>query len=278
MNYGQKILKYRGQIVFEKLSLPYFNRLPKEFFENEACFIFVNEGEFSVRSQTEYLNFKKGKGLLAKCLNYFFETTENQRKIGDVIEVIGVLLYPSMVEELFQFDLSNSVNTVGFNLKKIQIDALLANYKDSINILLDNPELADEAMIKTKLKEFVLLISKSQGAPSQLDFLAAMFKPNFSDFKTIVHKNIYSSLSLNELASLCHMSTSSFKRKFKEVFDQSPKKYIALKKAEKAAVMLRSKHLRISDIAFASGFETIATFNRNFKSQFGKSPSEYRLD
>ena len=55
-----KILTYKGRIVFEKLRLPYFDRMPKEYFEKEACFIFVNEGEFSVRSQSEYLNFKKG--------------------------------------------------------------------------------------------------------------------------------------------------------------------------------------------------------------------------
>ncbi|MEQ9377220.1 MAG: AraC family transcriptional regulator [Imperialibacter sp.] len=277
MNYGQKVLKYKERIVFEKLTIPYFDRIPKEFFEIEACFIFVNKGEFSVRSPTNYLDFEPGQGLLAKCLNYFFETNANQRQVGEGVEVIGVLLYPSMVEELFDFELSAYSYTVDFNLKQVQIDALLNNFRDSVNLLLDHPELADEAMIKTKLREFVLLISKSQGAPSHYDFLAAMFKPDFAAFRNVIQSNLFSSCSLDELAALCHMSLSTFKRRFKEAFKETPKKYIAEKKVHKAAEMLKSNNYRIAEIAYECGFETLSSFNRTFKTSFGVSPSDYRV-
>ena len=278
MEYGQKFLKYKGKIVFEKFGTPYFDRMPKEFFENEACFIFVNEGEFSIRTQDQYFNFKKGNSLIAKCLNYFFETNEAQRKLSEGIEVIGVLLYPDLVEELFQFDLSQSTHTVDFNVKQIEVDALLLNFKNSINILIDNPELADEMMIKTKLKEFILLITKSVSAPSQLDFLAAMFKPNHSSLKEVVMNNIYSNLSLDEYAALCHMSTSTFKRQFKETFNSTPKKFINQQKLQKAIQLLGKEELRISDIAYECGFDSLATFNRLFKEEFSKSPTTYKLE
>ena len=84
-------MKYKGQIVFEKLSTPYFERVPKEYKENEACFIFINQGEMSLRSQTAYFKLKSGDGLLAKCLNYFFETNETQRTSSEGIEVVGVI-------------------------------------------------------------------------------------------------------------------------------------------------------------------------------------------
>jgi len=277
MEYGQKVLKYKGRVVFEKMSMPYFKRLPKEFFEDEACFIFVNEGEFSIRSQDQYFTFKKDNAILAKCLNYFFETNEKQCQIGEGVEVIGVLLYPSLVEELFQFDLNTSTHSVDYNLKQFEVDALLLNYKNSINILLDHPELADENLLETKLKEFVLLITKSLNIPSQLDFLAAMFKPSYIPFKEIIHANLYADLSLEQLAKLSHLSLSSFKRKFKEVFDESPKKYITSKKVEKAAQLLKASEDRISDIAYDCGFENSSTFNRVFKSFHQLSPSAYRL-
>jgi AraC-like DNA-binding protein len=145
-------------------------------------------------------------------------------------------------------------------------------------MLLDNPELADETLIKTKLKEFVLLVSKTQNAPSQLDFLSAMFKKDHSEFKKTILNNLYSNLSINEFAYLCGMSLSTFKRMFKKVFKDSPKKYIAKMKLEKASKLLASKELRISDIVYDCGFETISTFNRSFKTYFGKSPTEYRLN
>lgn len=277
MNYETKVIKYKGRIVFGKQSLPYFDRMPKEYFEDEACFVFVNEGEVSVRSQTNYMNLDRNNAILAKCLNYFFETDNKQKESSDGIELIAVILHPSQVEELFEFDLSQSDYSLDYNIKQIEVDRLLANFRESINILLDNPELADERMIETKLKEFVLLITKSQNAPSQLDFLSALFKPLDIEFKSTIQHNIYTNLSLDELARLCHLSTSSFKRKFNEVFKTSPKKYISEKKIEKAAVLLKSENLRISEIAYDVGFDSLATFNRNFTGKYGKSPTEYKL-
>ena len=277
MKYEEKYLKYKGRIVFGKQSMPYFDRLPKEYFEDEACFVFVNEGEVSVRSQEDYMNLNRKQAILAKCLNYFFETSSEQKRCGDGIEVIAVILYPSLVEEIFEFDLSKSTYAFDYNIKQIEVDRLLANFKESINILIDNPELADENMIKTKLKEFILLMSKSQEAPSQLDFLAAIFKPLDIEFKSTIQHNIYSNLSIDELARLCHLSTSSFKRKFREAFNDSPKKYIAKKKVEKAAALLKSDRSRVSDIAYHVGFDSVATFNRNFVAAYGKSPTGYRL-
>ncbi|MBL4755640.1 MAG: helix-turn-helix transcriptional regulator [Flavobacteriales bacterium] len=272
-----KVLKYKGQVVFEKITTPYIPRVPKLFQNNEACFMFINKGEFSVRTPDQFISLKKGKGLLAKCFDYFFETNQAQRASSDHIEILAVLLYPSMVEELFQFDLSLSELTVNFNVKQIKIDSLLNNYKESINLLLDNPELADEAIIKTKLIEFILLIGKTQNAPSLLDFLSAMFRTNSTEFKTTVNNNLYSSLSIDEFAKLCGMSVSSFKRKFNETFQESPKKYFGKMKLQKASKMLATGNLRISEIAYDCGYESISTFNRSFKTHFGQSPSEYRL-
>ena len=277
MKYVEKTLKYKGQVVFGKQSMPYFDRMPKTYFEDEACFVFVNEGEVSVRSQNDYMNLDSKHAILAKCLNYFFETDEKQKESSEGVEVIAVILYPSLVEEIFEFDLSQSTYTLDYNIKQVEVDRLLANFKESINILLDNPELADEGIIRTKLKEFVLLVSKSQQAPSQLDFLAALFKPLNIEFKSTIQHNTYSNLSLDELARLCHLSTSSFKRKFRDLYDASPKKYIAQKKVEKAASLLKAEGSRVSDIAYDVGFDSLATFHRNFNSVYGKSPSEYRL-
>lgn len=273
----QKVLTYNGRVVFEKITMPYFQRIPKLFQKNEACFMFVNKGEFSVRTAEDFISFNKGKGLLAKCFDYFFETNESQRQSSDSIEVLGIILHQSMMEELFQFDLSSSNFKLGYNIKQLQIDALLSNYKESVNILLDNPEIADEALIKTKLKEFVLLLSKSENAPSELDFLAAMFQPIAFDFRSTINNNLYANLSLEELAKLCCISLSTFKRKFKEVYKESPKKYLSRKKMEKAIQLLVVKENRISDIAHECGFDSLSTFNRIFKTHFGKSPSDYRL-
>ena len=249
----------------------------KPFQNDEACLMLVNRGEFSVRTPDQFVSFQSGKALLAKCHNFFIETSKVQRQAEDVLEFIGVFLFPEHVENLLQMDFKKSSHRVNYNIKKLEIDALLNSYKDSINILIENPDLADENMIETKLKELVLLLSKSQNT-TPLDFISSMFKLNVSEFETTIKKNLFSSLSVDEFAFLCGMSTSTFKRKFATVYAESPKKYFGRMKMEKATQLLSSNDLRISEIAYDCGYETISTFNRSFKSQFGVSPSKFRLN
>jgi AraC-like DNA-binding protein len=272
-----KILEFKGRVVFQKLQVPFFTRLPKEYHENEACFIFVNQGDFQIRSQTETLQLNRETALLAKCLNYYYETTKKSEETADNIEVVGVMLYPELIKDLFDFDINTSKHQVDFNLKQVQVHKLLEHYRDSIIILLEHPELADEALIKNKLREFIILMTKSVDAPSEIDFLAAMFRPNFTKFEEVIKHNLYSDLSLEELASLCHMSLSTFKRKFKDVYSQSPANYITKMKMQKAADSLMNKELRVSEIAYDLGYDSLTTFDRAFKAQMGKSPTEYRM-
>lgn len=277
MEFEEKVITYKDRIVFIKLSMPFFNRTLKNYVEEEACFMFVNKGEVNVRTPEKYLKLNKDTAMIAKCLNYFFEPSNNKENCKDGIESIGVFLYPSLVKDLFDLDVSSSNYKVDYNVKQVQVDLMLENFKQSIAILLENPELVDDGIIKTKLKEFIQLVVKSQNAPSQLDFLSALFQPNEVEFKKVIQQNIYANLSIKELALLAHLSESSFKRKFKEVFNESPKKYLTRKKLAYAAELLKSTNNRISEIAYDVGFESVSTFNRNFQLQFGKTPSDYRL-
>ncbi len=271
-----KVLKYKGKVVFHKMKITSPKRDLKPFQKDEACFMFINNGEFSVRTPDQFISFNKSKGLLAKCFNFFIETTEKQRNPSKEMEFIGVFLFPEQVEEIMDINLSNSNHRVNFNIKKIDIDALFTSYKNSINILLDNPEIADEEMIKLKLREMIILISKSQNL-SIIDFLVSMFSLNHTEFKSSIKNNIYSNLSIEDFAKLCNMSLSSFKRKFTKVYSESPKKYIKRMKLEKATKLLSNTDLLISEIAYECGFDTISSFNRSFKFHYKASPTEFRL-
>jgi len=63
--------------------MSYFQRIPNFFDKDEACFMFISKGEFSVRTPDQFLSFNEGNGLLANCFNYFIETNEDQRKSSD---------------------------------------------------------------------------------------------------------------------------------------------------------------------------------------------------
>ena len=147
MSNQEKFLTYRDRVVFAKQTIPSFTRIPKQYTENEACFVFVNKVEIAVRSHIEPIQLNRDHALLAKCMNYFFEAKNDSDQESDGYEVMAVLIYPALVKELFDFDLSSSSYDFDFNLKRVEVDRLLENFKESISILLDHPELADENII-----------------------------------------------------------------------------------------------------------------------------------
>jgi AraC-like DNA-binding protein len=270
------ILLYKKKVVFQRLITSHFERVPKEYYENEACFIFINQGEFAIRTAHKYITLSKDSAILARCVPYFYENSGTL--ISEKVEVLGIMFYPDVIEELFNFSLFDPVYKIDYNEKKIIVEQQLNAYKESILFLFDNPELADEEMIGVKIKEFILIISKIENAPSSLDFLSALFQPAVVEFKNAIENNLYSNLSMEQLAQLTNRSLSSFKRKFYEIYKDTPHHYINTKKVEKAILKMSSSTDNISEIAHVVGYDSLATFNRNFKKIIGRSPSVYKLD
>ena len=93
MKRKEKYIKYQGQIIFGKQTMPHFDRIPKSYLENESCFIFVNQGSISVRTPEKFLDLSKKNVLMGKCVNYFFEMRQEQKNQNKEIEVIAILLF-----------------------------------------------------------------------------------------------------------------------------------------------------------------------------------------
>lgn len=275
----QKILKYNEKVIFEKIEMTTdFKRLPKLFSENEACFLFLTKGAFQFRTPANIITYSKNEAMLAKCGNYFIEqVSENENIKEKTLTAIGAFFYPDIVKRFFKTDLSIQHFQENFDVIKINIQPLMKSFIDSIDFLLDNPAIADENMIINKLKELLLILSKSENSPSVNSFVSSLFVPHEYHFSEIIQRNLYADLSIEELAKLCNCSMATFKRKFLELYKESPAKYISIKKLEKASQLLRIKSKPIADIAYECGFETVSNFNRAFKLYFSKTPSQFRL-
>ena len=83
-------------------------------------------------------------------------------------------------------------------------------------------------------------------------------------------------LSLIKLAKAVNISPNYLSEKFKKVTGVNFVDYVARIRTEKARDLLEDVDLRISEIAFAVGFQSLSQFNRVFKKLFRKSPTEFR--
>lgn len=263
-------LELDGKKVFERIVFQKFDRIPKVL-ENEACFLFLDKGSFNIRTQEQSFNLVPKDGFLTKCGDYFFEDINDQE---EPIEALGIYFQEPVVKEIF-----NSVSAPWNKslIGKVDVNPILDAYKTGILKYMMHPEIFSRDLMIVKIKELLLILAHSVQAPSIHHFLSSLFSRNELDMRNVIEKNMYSSLSIDQIAFLCGMSLATFKRRFQEIFQTSPAEFIRSKKLEKSVQLLLMPNTRISEIAYDSGFESISTFNRAFKSKFGVSPKDYAM-
>jgi AraC-like DNA-binding protein len=83
-------------------------------------------------------------------------------------------------------------------------------------------------------------------------------------------------LSLTKVAKVVNVNANHLSENFKQVTGINFVEYVARARFNTACDLLRNRNLRISEIAFAAGFQSLSQFNRVFKRFSGKSPTQYR--
>jgi AraC-like DNA-binding protein/ligand-binding sensor protein len=83
-------------------------------------------------------------------------------------------------------------------------------------------------------------------------------------------------IKLGQIARALNISTFHFCRTFKETTGLTFVEYLSRVRIEKAKVLLHKNDLRVSEIAYEIGFQSITHFNRIFRKLVGHSPTEYR--
>ena len=78
------------------------------------------------------------------------------------------------------------------------------------------------------------------------------------------------------LAEVSGVSEAHFARSFKQAFGVPPHRYLLTRRIERATAMLRDTDLSITEIAFATGWESLGTFGRTFRDVAGESPGMLR--
>ena len=82
--------------------------------------------------------------------------------------------------------------------------------------------------------------------------------------------------SLEELAASTPYSHSALTRVFKQYMNVSIVKYLTQIKMTAAKRLLRTTNLSMLEISLELGYDSLSTFNHNFKNAFGLTPTEYK--
>ena len=91
-----------------------------------------------------------------------------------------------------------------------------------------------------------------------------------------IEKRKNEELSLADVAKAAGASVYHFCKVFHKATGLKFTDYVARMRLEDARTRLLNPNLRISEIAYDVGFQSLTQFNRTFKRVFGQSPTEFR--
>lgn len=85
-------------------------------------------------------------------------------------------------------------------------------------------------------------------------------------------------IRVEELAQVCHMSETHFRRVFEACMNMSPVDYINLVRIQRACDLMKKTNDSMDIVAQKVGFTTTSTFNRNFKKFLNTSPYQWKIN
>src|SRR6185503_3120748 len=100
--------------------------------------------------------------------------------------------------------------------------------------------------------------------------------PLITKAREFIRQHHAEDLSLGQVAAAVHTSIFYFCKLFRKVTGTTFTEFVSRTRIERAKNLLLNPNLRISEIAYEVGFQSLTHFNRVFKNVVGKSPTEYR--
>lgn len=91
-----------------------------------------------------------------------------------------------------------------------------------------------------------------------------------------IAENYMEDVTIEQLSRLCHVSTSHFRRLFKQVLGWSPLDYIQMVRIDRACALLYNCDRSVTEIGLQVGYPSPSSFNRQFHRIHGVSPNRWR--
>lgn len=164
----------------------------------------------------------------------------------------------------YQYIISKLNKTKSTSISVIDNDIVLTGYRNNlVNILKNNRQILTEEIKQLKFEELFLYLLQSYP-----NAITPILNQNNDDsvlkFKLIIENNSIANLTISELAFLCNMSVSTFKRHFLKHYQTSPQKWFYNKRMEYAKSLLE-KGKRPTEIFSSVGYSTLSNFLKAFK-------------
>lgn len=255
---------------YEKIEVNVYSDLTEEkHWHIEPEFIYVVEGAGKVWVEgKEYKLLQNDMILVNSRKNHFLRTKQGS--------MVCKILFPYQVichlqKEDFIYFRCNSTIEQGYRYEKLReyVKELLMAYigeEERIFLLFS----AECKVLDYLLMNFRVDTGKQSGS------MGDMRDQRISKILNYIYANYRDTVSLTEIAEKMYMTPSSLSRFFKKETGEAFVQYVRKIRLQKAADELISTQTPVSRIAVDQGFSTPSAMNKDFRENFGITPTEFR--
>ncbi|OMQ07871.1 AraC family transcriptional regulator [[Flexibacter] sp. ATCC 35103] len=240
---------------------------------NQNIFSFLIEGTKEVIFDNSALAIDDSKFLVMKSGNCLM--TE---KLSNVSNYRSVLLFFSneiVSRFIRKMELNKLELTTYRSVYAFEYDAFLERFVDSLVDISKLSEDFQKKILEVKFEEIMLYLTAKYGTEF-LHSLALNSDNATQKFIQIIENSHLNKLTLKELAFLCNMSISTFKREFEKHYSESPIKWFQNKRLEFAHYLLQQEQKNPSEIYFEAGYENLSSFTQAYKLKYGVTPKYHQ--
>jgi AraC-like DNA-binding protein len=141
---------------------------------------------------------------------------------------------------------------------------------------LDTPPSTE--LMRLKFEELLHHLFDRQSYADVASYLRSLGGDRLEPLRRIMEDNFAYNLELEQFASMCAMSLSTFKRSFADVFHEPPGRWLLRKRLAHGSHLLKTSDRDVNQVALDSGFENTSHFIRVFKERYGRTPAQFRRE
>ncbi len=236
--------------------------------------------------------FLREEDIEKKDLEWIFEDRFIKERLFDNKEIKGTY---KRIPTVSLSRIKSVANMISIISNYIVEEALLKIKLNEMNeeILMTNRNRStEEVLLKSKLNEMTEIISMANSNTDMAN-MNIMKRGNNKDYEEVethgqkdnlilrpaidyIQNNYCRNICLDEMATLCNISSSYFSKLFKKITGENFSNYINKLRMEKARQLLETSNISIKDLSIDLGYEDCAYFVKVFKKIVGLTPTSYR--
>lgn len=217
-------------------------------------FITVLEGKMNVLVNEKKYEIEPGEGILVFPNQLHSLESKNSRHM--------LVIFPAELVKAYAVKVAGKMpKSNKFSLDDYLIDAI--------------DKLSNDASVLNKKGMLYLLcdsFDKVADYEDKHDLDSSLLDKIFS----YVEENFMKDCTLGDLCNITGYSYSYLSRFFKKATEVSLNEYINQYRISQSCYLLSNTNITVLECAFECGYDTLRSFNRNFKEYMGITPSEYR--